>query len=327
MPLRPTQPRVAHAHPLTADARASRAAVAFRRADREAARTLRRGNPRRLALPATGVLAIAAALVLASQSFAPAPLAATSTTGPSSAPPAGGGAAIAAVAGGAWSASPAPTLGLAAATPLVGPLGRVAMPHVMAVPTGYRWPLEHARITQDFGPAATGLFVVDGRRFHDGIDIANFCGAPILAAHAGTVIAAGRHVTTLLGWTGDVAAYNAYLTAKNLWGTQARVIVIDDGNGFRSVYLHLHRVDVTVGQVVKAGQQIGLEGNSGHATGCHLHFSIYRVDEADRWATNPTDVTRYHLPPSEIARVNPLELLPSLATAWISWGWGTQPKD
>jgi murein DD-endopeptidase MepM/ murein hydrolase activator NlpD len=319
-----SQRRVAHAHPRAPDARASRIAVAFRDAERRERRLGRSSrNPRRFAVPATGVLAIAAALVLASQAFTPSPLAATSTSGPSSV----GGAAIAAVAGGAWSASPAPTLGLTATTPLVGPLGRAAMPHVLTVPTGYRWPLEHARITQGFGPSPTGLFVVNGQRFHDGIDIANFCGAPILAAHDGTVIAASRHVTTLLGWTGDVAAYNAYLTAKNLWGTQARVIVTDDGNGFRSVYIHLHRIDVTVGQVVKAGQQIGLEGNSGHATGCHLHFSIYRADEADQWVTNPTDVTRYHLPTTEIARVNPLELLPSLATAWITWGWGTQPKD
>ena len=329
MPPGSSQPRVAHAHPLTADARASRAAVAFRRAHREATRSQRGGAARRLALPVTGLIAIAAALGLASQAFSPASLAATSSGGPSGTgdPSGTGAAAVAAVAGGAWSASPAPALGLTAGRPLVGSLGRAAMPLFAAHPTGYRWPLEHARITQDFGPASGGLFVVDGQRFHDGIDIANFCGAPILASHDGTVIAAGRHVTTLLGWTGDVAAYDAYLTAKHLWGTEARGIVIDDGNGYRSVYVHLHRVDVTVGQVVKAGQQIGLEGSSGHATGCHLHFSIYRVGDPARWTTNPTEVARYHLPTSEIARVDPIDLLPSLATAWITWGWGTQPQD
>jgi murein DD-endopeptidase MepM/ murein hydrolase activator NlpD len=58
--------------------------------------------------------------------------------------------------------------------------------------TGYRWPLEDARITQGFGPATGGSFIVGGRAFHDGIDIANFCGDPIVAAHDGKVLAAGR---------------------------------------------------------------------------------------------------------------------------------------
>jgi murein DD-endopeptidase MepM/ murein hydrolase activator NlpD len=334
VPLGPTQPRVAHAHPLTADARASRAAVAFRRADRETARIERRRAPRRVAIPATGVLAVAAALVLASQAFAPAPLAARSSgdragaVGSASEAPGAEATAAAVPAVGVAAieipgASPQP----AVASLLVGSVGQAVAAEPPSTPTGYRWPLEHARITQAFGPASTGLFVVDGHRFHDGIDIANFCGAPILAAHAGTVVAAGRHVISLLGWTGDLAAYNAYLTAKHLWGTEARVIVIDDGNGYRSVYIHLHRIDVTVGQVVKAGQQIGLEGNSGHATGCHLHYSLYRVDDPGRWTTNPSDVTKYHLPTGEIARVDPIDVLPPLATAWITWGWGTQPQD
>jgi murein DD-endopeptidase MepM/ murein hydrolase activator NlpD len=187
--------------------------------------------------------------------------------------------------------------------------------------------VEHARITQDFGPASGGLFVVDGQPFHDGIDIANFCGAPILAAHDGRVIAASRHVVAELGWTGDLAAYDAYLTSKGLWGSQARVIVIDDGNGFRSVYIHMHRIDVKVGQVVQAGQQIGLEGSSGHATGCHLHYAIYSPTDRGRWQTNPKDVARYHLPSGEIAHVNPIDLLPPAADGSITWGWGTSPPQ
>jgi murein DD-endopeptidase MepM/ murein hydrolase activator NlpD len=195
------------------------------------------------------------------------------------------------------------------------------------ISNGYRWPVEHARITQAFGPSADGLFVVDGQRFHDGIDIANFCGAPILAAHDGVVVAASRHVVSQLGWTGDVTAYDAYLTAKHLWGSQARIIVIDDGNGYRSVYVHLHRIDVHVGDVVRAGQQIGLEGSSGNATGCHLHYSLFSPNASGRYRTDPTDATRYHLPSGEIARIDPLSLLPPLAAGWISWGWGAKATD
>lgn len=329
MPLGSTKPRVAHAHPVSLDARASRVAVAFRDAERRERRLGRtRRNRRRFALPATGLIALAAVLLLASQPLAPAPIAATSmgdrsgmdlsvrvprpTTAPTPAGPTPAG----------------PTATPAVHEPLVaGIVGKAVLDDAVQRDSGYVWPLQHARITQDFGPSSSGLFVVDGVRSHDGIDIANFCGAPILAAHDGVVIAASRHVVSQLGWTGDVAAYDAYVTAKGLWGTEARIIVIDDGNGFRSVYVHLHRIDVKVGQRVKAGQQIGLEGSSGHATGCHLHYSLYSPNDPARWTTYEKDVARYHLPTGEVARIDPLTLLPPLAAAWITWGWGAQQTD
>ena len=45
---------------------------------------------------------------------------------------------------------------------------------------------------------------------------------------------------------------------------------------FESLYGHLSRVDVTVGSNVRAGQQIGLSGNTGCLSGPHLHFAVYR---------------------------------------------------
>jgi len=306
-----TRPRVVHAHPRTPDARASRAAVGVRRLERER----RRSRPRRIRLTLPAVIALASALLVGGQ--------------PAALPilPAG------ALGDGSRMADPRAAFQAAADLDMTAPRSLTApstVGRVLAadgsVPelTGYRWPVEHARITQDFGPSDGGLFIVDGREFHDGIDIANFCGAPILAAHDGTVIAAGRHVVALLGWTGNLAAYDAYLTSKGLWGSQARVIVIDDGNGYRSVYLHLHRIDVTVGQAVRAGQQIGTEGSSGHSTGCHLHYSLYSPSDPGRWATNPKDVSRYHVPTGEIARIDPLTVFPALKVGWISWGWGAR---
>ena len=55
-------------------------------------------------------------------------------------------------------------------------------------------------------PGSPGSFVVDGRTFHDGIDISSFCGARIVAAHDGVVLAAGRHHEGFMGWVGDLAA-------------------------------------------------------------------------------------------------------------------------
>ena len=190
--------------------------------------------------------------------------------------------------------------------------------------TGYRWPLEHARITHGFGPSIGGLFVVAGVRFHDGIDIANFCGATIVAAHDGRVIAAGRHVNGSLGWVGDIAAYEARLDAKHAWVSLAITVVIDDGNGYRSVYVHFHSIDVTVGQVVHAGDVLGTEGSTGHATGCHLHYSLFSTSDSLRFTTEPVTQARLVMPAAEIARIDPLLVLPPLRAGDITWGWGAR---
>jgi len=307
----PARPRVAHAHPRTIDARASRPAVAFRVAERE----VRRTRPPRIRVTLPAFIAVAAAVLIAGQPATLATLPASALGDRSGMADSTSGyeaGSVAAVTTASRLLTPATNGRLVAAD---GSIPRLV---------GYRWPVEHARITQAFGPSAGGLFMVDGHEFHDGIDIANFCGAPILAAHAGVVIAAGRHVVGQVGWVGDLAAYDAYLTSKGLWGSEPRIIVIDDGNGYRSVYIHEHRIDVTVGQVVKAGQQIGLEGNSGHATGCHLHYSIYSPTYTGVWATNPN---RAHLPAGEIARIDPLGVLPPLRAGWITWGWGARASD
>jgi murein DD-endopeptidase MepM/ murein hydrolase activator NlpD len=51
-------------------------------------------------------------------------------------------------------------------------------------------------------------------------------------------------------------------------------IVIDHGNGFQTLYAHLSRIFVNVGDSVAQGTVIGLVGNTGNSTGPHLHFEI-----------------------------------------------------
>ena len=97
--------------------------------------------------------------------------------------------------------------------------------------TGYRWPLAHGRITLPFGPTAWGTRVVDGKLFHDGIDLATFCGDRVVAAHAGKVIAVGRHFDDAMGWVGDLRPYYKRLDAKHLWYELPIVVVVADGNG------------------------------------------------------------------------------------------------
>ena len=181
--------------------------------------------------------------------------------------------------------------------------------------TGYQWPLSQVRITQPFGPARGGSALVDGKPFHDGIDLSTFCSDHVLAAHAGVVLAAGRRYDDWLGWVGDLSAYYAHLDSAGLWGTLPIVVVIDDGNGYRSVYAHMYKLTVKEGDVVKAGQTIGYEGMTGHATGCHLHYGLFNPDSVDRFGIDPAVVSRLLVPDREVARVDPQRVFPKVPVA------------
>jgi len=103
-------------------------------------------------------------------------------------------------------------------------------------------------------PLQTGLgdrFGPRGSRFHTGVDF---------PAPAGTGIAAARY--------GRVS-YAAWMPGG--WGYLVSIV---HGNGVRTLYAHLARIDVGVGTRVGAGHQIGLVGSTGHATGPHLHFEV-----------------------------------------------------
>jgi murein DD-endopeptidase MepM/ murein hydrolase activator NlpD len=194
--------------------------------------------------------------------------------------------------------APAPT-----ATPVPTPMPPAAL-------TGYEWPLPRGRLTLDFGPSRWGSRVVDGELFHDGIDLSTFCGDKIVAAHAGTVLAAGRRFDHLMGWVGDLQPYLDRLERKKAYGTLPIVVVIDDGNGYRSVYAHFSKVTVKKGQVVKAGQMLGREGATGRASGCHLHYGLFSPLETATFAIDPDVVKRMKLPDRQLARIDPLLVLP-----------------
>lgn len=211
--------------------------------------------------------------------------------------------------------------------PLIAPspsLGLAPVPTPLGLPSGYRWPLDHARITAWFGPRSDGIFLADGQKVHDGIDIASFCGDRIEAAHDGVVLAAGRRVDDWLGWVGSLEPYHARLDAKHQWGGRAIMVIVDDGDGYRSVYIHLARAVVTAGQQVQAGQLLGYEGATGDATGCHLHYSLFSPTDPVVFQTDPALVKRLSLPFGEIARIDPLLVLPPMATVDVTWGWGAK---
>jgi len=90
-------------------------------------------------------------------------------------------------------------------------------------------------------------------RNHEGQDIMAKCGKPVVAAQAGRV------------------GYVDYQSAAGNY-----VVIDGKGKANDTVYMHLlHRSSVRKGQRVEAGQQLGLVGQTGDATACHLHFEMW----------------------------------------------------
>ena len=174
--------------------------------------------------------------------------------------------------------------------------------------TGYRWPLHRGRITTWYQPVDGGFVVVGGERVHDGMDIATFCGDFIRSAHDGVVLYAGRSYEPYLGHDAPTDDFYALLKKKQLSRKALPiVVVIDDGNSYRSVYAHLSRADVEAGQDVVAGQLLGLEGATGHATGCHLHYGLIRMDGAYVPIAREL-VRKWHYPERTRERIDPLRV-------------------
>jgi murein DD-endopeptidase MepM/ murein hydrolase activator NlpD len=120
---------------------------------------------------------------------------------------------------------------------------------------GYRWPVRGGMVASYYDWQADGSFVIDGRRMHAGLVITWFEGALVKAAHAGTVLAAGRDWAREAGYDGPLDEFYERRRRKGDEGSFG--IVIDDGNGYRSVYSELQDLRVKAGDTVKAGTVIG----------------------------------------------------------------------
>lgn len=116
------------------------------------------------------------------------------------------------------------------------------------------------RITPDAGSVvASGQFVWPTQGtisqnfawYHPGLDIANRASPNVLAADSGTII-----------YTGCLS-----------WGYGCHVI-IDHGNGYKTLYAHLQKIYVGSNNRINKGQALGQMGSTGRSTGIHLHFEI-----------------------------------------------------
>ncbi|MFH2054477.1 MAG: M23 family metallopeptidase [bacterium] len=95
--------------------------------------------------------------------------------------------------------------------------------------------------------------------FHGALDIANRRGTPIVAPADGMVVFTGNK------------------------GRMGNTVIIEHGNGFRTMFGHLDKFEVKRGQTVKRGEVIAAMGKSGRCTGPHLHYVV----EKDGKPVNP----------------------------------------
>ena len=163
-----------------------------------------------------------------------------------------------------------------------------------------QWPLDSVRITQYFGNTAFAQSGAYSGKGHNGIDLAAPIGTPVKASLSGTVIGTGD--------TDKVRGCYSF----------GRWVMVKHGNGLSTMYSHFSQVTVSQGQSVSTGMLLGYSGETGYATGPHLHFGVY-VSSATQilalgQATNrKTPCATAVMPVTPLAGyLNPLNYLPTL---------------
>jgi murein DD-endopeptidase MepM/ murein hydrolase activator NlpD len=102
------------------------------------------------------------------------------------------------------------------------------------------------------------------KSYHNGVDFRAPVGAPVFAANSGIV-----------------------KMAENLFYS-GNVVIVDHGNLIFTIYAHLSKVEVTAGQQIEKGQQLGLTGATGRVSGPHLHWGV----KVNSTAVNPIQFIR-----------------------------------
>jgi hypothetical protein len=120
----------------------------------------------------------------------------------------------------------------------------------------FHWPAI-GRISTMFGSQRIYAHGVEGAP-HSGLDIARAVGGPVLDGTPARSPADGVVV----------------LATDHPFSLEGNLVMIDHGFGLVSALMHLQRIDVKAGDPVKRGQEIGLIGRTGRATGPHLHWGL-----------------------------------------------------
>lgn len=135
----------------------------------------------------------------------------------------------------------------------------------------------------------TGAYTQQPYDGHDGWDYAAPAGSAVLAAAPGRVV-----------WAGWV---------DTLCPTPAGLVVLDHGNGYRTLYWHLQTIEASEGQEVARGERLGSVGSTGCSSGPHLHLTVQEQGRdtdpfgwcgseevpEDPWARDPAGVESHWL--------------------------------
>ena len=121
------------------------------------------------------------------------------------------------------------------------------------------WPLDEIKITQYFGntPFATANPQVYNGKGHTGVDFRASVGTPVKSAGDGVVVGIGN--------TDIVSGCYSY----------GKWVLVKHRTGLSTLYAHFSLIKTKEGQEVKMGEIIGYSGQTGYATGPHLHFGVY----------------------------------------------------
>lgn len=131
---------------------------------------------------------------------------------------------------------------------------------VSAEEANFCWPLaSYVKITSQFGYRTHPINKTWS--LHTGVDLAAAAGTKIYAAQAGTVELAGTN------------------------GGFGLCVIINHGNGLKTLYGHCSKLLVSKGQTVTRGQNIALVGMTGSATGNHLHFEVQERQDNGKYTS------------------------------------------
>jgi murein DD-endopeptidase MepM/ murein hydrolase activator NlpD len=147
-------------------------------------------------------------------------------------------------------------------------------------------------ITQYFGNTAFSRTAAYNGQGHNGIDLRASVGTPVYAALGGVI------------WDTN------YGVAPNC--QYGKWVLIKHGNGLTTLYAHLSDINVSPGQSVSTGTLIGYSGQTGYATGPHLHFGVYNTSAVSfiNYKCNSGPTVKVPVSPFN-GYLNPLSYLPS----------------
>ncbi len=142
---------------------------------------------------------------------------------------------------------------------------KIKMYMLTTIPNGA--PLESTRVTSNFGYRIHPI--TKAKKFHRGIDLKARMKTKVYATADGIV---------------------SFVQPRNI-GDFGRVIKIQHNYGFETIYAHLNKTNVKVGDIIRKNQEIALSGNSGRSTAAHLHYEVRYASKI----LNPKEFIKWQL--------------------------------